>query len=264
VIPFPLGPAGPPRVAYLCSSLNPNARPAAATSARSAGRLRAPALLHVARPSPLPFELSLPRREDPRSRRAASSVLSPLQQAPMRGLQLAARGRPSSPLQPARAMASARSPLGPARGASPCRSHGCAPPPPRRAPQARPGGSWARPSRPCPCTPPVQCPLAEQPQPRSWSALLRPILLFLVLGGFSHGRRGHLHCIARLVAPHAWIPHRRRDARAHPSPDRRRPLSRGPAQRRGRRRRVLGPLAVGPSHLVRPAQRRRPRRQQRR
>ena len=105
---------------------------------------------------------------------------------------------------------------------------------------------------------------AEQPQPRSWSALLRPILLFLVLGEFSHGRRGHLHCVARPVAPHVRIPHRRRDARARPSPDRRRPLSRGPAQRRGHRRHVLGPLAAGPSHLVRPAQRRRPRRQQRR
>ena len=42
---------------------------------------------------------------------------------------------------------------------------------------------------------------AEQPQPRSWSALLRPILLFPVLGEFSHGRRGHLHCVARPAVP---------------------------------------------------------------
>jgi hypothetical protein len=151
-------------------------------------------------------------------------------------------------------------PLGPCSRCAAVLQPWLRPPPP----EARPGGSWAQPSRPCPCTPPVQCPLAEQPQPRSWSALLRPILLFLVLGEFSHGRRGHLHCVARPVAPHVRIPHRRRDARARPSPDRRRPLSRGLAQRRGRRRRVMGPLAVGPSHLVRPAQRRRPRRQQRR
>jgi hypothetical protein len=172
----------------------------------------------------------------------------------MRGLRLAARGLAWSLLGAAsgswRAADRAHpcSPHGPwpRRGAPwallavRCRAAALAeaPPPP---PEARPGGSWAQPSRPCPCTPPVQCPLAEQPQPRSWSALLRPILLFLVLGEFSHGRRGHLHYVARPVAPHVRIPHRRRDARARPSPDRRRPLSRGLAQRRGRRRRVMGP-----------------------
>jgi hypothetical protein len=48
---------------------------------------------------------------------------------------------------------------------------------------------------------------AEQPQHRSWSALLRPILLFLVFVEFSLGRRGHLHCVARSTGPHARIPH---------------------------------------------------------
>jgi hypothetical protein len=150
VIPFPLGPAGPPHAAYLCSSLNPSARPAAATSARSPGRLRAPALLHVARPSPLPFEPSLPRREDPTPQRAASLALSLLQQVPMHGLRLAARGLARSLLgvasgsRRAASRARPRSPHGPwPRQGAPWAllvvRHRAAtmaepPPPPRRAP----------------------------------------------------------------------------------------------------------------------------------
>jgi hypothetical protein len=75
MIPFPLGPAGPTRAAYLSSSLNPSARPAAATSARSPGRLRTPALLHVARPSPLPFEPSLPLTRGPSAPLLCSSLI---------------------------------------------------------------------------------------------------------------------------------------------------------------------------------------------